>query len=362
MSHKSKIFRGNIQQYLVSLGGLSETRRVTLVNKIIYNKMAGVEEKNSTSKTSSFNNISKNTWSLKSLFSGLTDYSKRLNLPNPGTYESLHREVKTTFLTNHLFDGGRGDLTKVLSPNFQVSHNFSLGSTITPPSYSFGAAYVGTKAFLHGTIDTDGHLTARTNYAWNAKNVSKIQAQLSSTPGHSLLQLEQDYQGPDFSINFKTLNPSPVESSGIFIFSYLQSITKKLALGTELVYQRPSQEVEETNKSLVAKYSSSDYIATLQWNSVGTLIASYYQKINEKVDFGTELQIIAAQGRREAMCTFGGKFDFRAATFRGQVDTSGRVSVVLEEKIAPGFSFIITGDIEHSKSTSRFGVGFQLEA
>ena len=58
----------------------------------------------------------------------------------------------------------------------------------------------------------------------------------------------------------------------------------------------------------------------------------------------------------------GGKFDFRAATFRGQIDTTGRVSTVIKQKIAPGFSFIITGDIEHMKSTARFGVGIQLEA
>ncbi|CAG8730996.1 1666_t:CDS:2, partial [Acaulospora colombiana] len=112
---------------------------------------------------------------------------------------------------------------------------------------------------------------------------------------------------------------------------------------------RPTSDIEECTKSLVAKYSGENYIATVQWQEVGALQASYYQKLNEKVDFGTELQIYAAAGRREALCTVGGKFDFRAATFRGQVDTSGRVSVVIEQKIAPGFSFLITGDIEHMK-------------
>ncbi|CAG8517883.1 12558_t:CDS:2 [Ambispora gerdemannii] len=302
------------------------------------------------------------SWNLKTLLSSLTSYHKTLNLPNPGTYEGLHREVKNTFLTNHLFDGGRADLTKVLSQNFQVSHTFSLGSTLTPPSYNFGAAFVGTKTFLHGTLDTDGNLSARFNYAWNPKNVSKVQTQLSPTPGHSMLQLEQDYQGPDYSLNFKTVNPSIVDNTGIFVLSYLQSITPNLALGTELVYQKPTADIEETTRSLVIKHSVDDYIATLQWQAPGALQVSYYQKINEKVDFGTELQILAAGGRREAVGSLGGKFDFRAATFRGQLDTTGRVSVVIEEKIAPGFSFIITGDIEHAKSTSRFGIGFQLEA
>ncbi|CAG8654068.1 6532_t:CDS:2, partial [Scutellospora calospora] len=101
--------------------------------------MAGLGEKVFTKTTPS------TSWSLSSLFNGITEYREKLNLPNPGTFEGLHREVKATFLTNQLFDGGRADLTKVLSQNLQVTHSFSMGSTLTPPTYNFGAAYIGTK-------------------------------------------------------------------------------------------------------------------------------------------------------------------------------------------------------------------------
>jgi len=60
---------------------------------------------------------------------------------------------------------------------------------------------------------------------------------------------------------------------------------------------------------------------------------------------------------RESNFTLGAKFDFRQATIRCQGDTSGRVSAVLEEKLAPGLSFLITGEIDHSKTQSRFGIG-----
>ncbi|CAI2171111.1 2418_t:CDS:2 [Funneliformis geosporum] len=308
--------------------------------------MTGLGEKVSTITTTPTNT----PWSFSSILNGISEYRKKLNLPNPGTFEGLHKEVKATFLTNHLFDGGRADVTKVLSQHLQVTHSFSMGSTISPPMYNFGAAFI------------EGNLTARMNYAWNANNITKLQAHISPSPGHSMLQLEQDYQGSDYSINCKTINPSPVENTGIFILSYFQSVTQKIALGVENVYQKPTPDIEETTRSLVAKYTGKDCIATLHWQEMGAFQASYYQKINEKVDFGTELQILAASGRREAVCTVGGKFDFRAATFRGQIDTTGRVSAVIEQKIAPGFSFIITGDIEHMKSTARFGVGIQLEA
>ncbi|CAG8539778.1 12965_t:CDS:2 [Racocetra fulgida] len=224
--------------------------------------MAGLGEKKLTKTTPS------TSWSLSSLLNGIAEYREKLNLPNPGTFEGLHREVK-----------GRADLTRVLSQNLQVTHSFSMGSALTPPMYNFGAAYIGTKSFLHGTIDTDGTLSARMNYAWNAKNVTKIQAHITSVPGHSMLQLEQDYQGSDYSINYKTINPSPVENTGIYILSYIQSVTQKLALGVETVYQKPTPD------------------------KIGTIQASYFQKINEKVEFGTELQILVGRERRDALCT-----------------------------------------------------------
>jgi hypothetical protein len=164
-----------------------------------------------------------------------------------------------------------------------------------------------------------------------------------------MVQLEQEVNGSDYSLNFKTMNANPLEMTGLYMASYLQSVTQKLVVGSEIVLQRPTRDMEETAMSLVGKYTGSDYIATVQFQGMGAIQTSYYQRINEKVDFGVELNLMAQGGRREAVATVGGKFDFRQATFRGQIDTTGRVSAVLEEKMAPGFSFLISGDLDHMK-------------
>jgi len=164
-----------------------------------------------------------------------------------------------------------------------------------------------------------------------------------------MLQVEQDYNGQDFNINLKGVNPSPVEGTGIFIGSYLQSVTQQLALGVEAVHQRPTPQQAETTYSYVAKYTGRDYIATATYQGFGALQAAYYLRYSDKVDFGTEIQLVTAGGRREAVATVGGKFEFRRSTFRGQVDTTGKVSAVLEEKIVPGFSFLVSGEMDHSK-------------
>jgi mitochondrial import receptor subunit TOM40 len=94
---------------------------------------------------------------------------------------------------------------------------------------------------------------------------------------------------------------------------------------------------------------------------MGILQASYYQRVNEKVDLGTELQLVAVQGRRQAVCNVGAKWEFSKSTFRGQIDTTGKVSAVMEEKLVPGISFFICGELDHAKTESRFGLGLTME-
>ena len=62
--------------------------------------MASLGEKVSTSTitsnapSNSINTATKPSWGLVSLFKSISEYRKNLNLPNPGTFENLHREVK----------------------------------------------------------------------------------------------------------------------------------------------------------------------------------------------------------------------------------------------------------------------------
>ncbi|KAI8378018.1 eukaryotic porin/Tom40 [Radiomyces spectabilis] len=294
---------------------------------------------------------------------GWFGYQKnRLGLPNPGKFERLHSEAKDVFTANYLFDGAQANIIKELSGNFHVQHQFSLGSQITPPMYNFMSGYMTERTMAQGTMDNDTNLNAVIRHMWSPKSATKIVAQLTNMPGHSMLQVDQDYTGSDYSINVKAMNPNPLEFTGLYMASYLQSITAQFAVGSEIVLQRPTPDMEETAMSLVGKYTGKDFIATAQLQGMGALQASYYQRINEKVDFGVELNIMSQGGRREAVATVGGKFDFRQATFRGQIDTTGRVSAVLEEKMAPGFSFLISGDLDHMKGQSKFGVGIMLSA
>lgn len=162
--------------------------------------------------------------------------------------------------------------------------------------------------------------------------------------------MEHDYQGKDFSVNVKLVNPSPIDGSGMVIGSYIQSLTKNLALGTELFASRGGAEIPSA-PTYLARYVSSDksWIATAQLQQLGLFQATYWQKLHEKVEAAADFQLVAANGRREGIASIAAKYDLRMSTVRAQLDSTGKVSAMLEQRFAPAFAFTVTGEIDHFK-------------
>ncbi|KAG9096614.1 translocase of outer mitochondrial membrane [Ceratobasidium sp. 370] len=313
-----------------------------------------------------------------------------LGLTNPGTIENMQKEVKMTHATNHLFDGARADLSKALSfnPAFQVTHSFNLASYTQPATYNFGAVFANGDFFMQGGTDHEGNVTGRINRSWTPNNVTKAQMQIANSPNaQSMLQIEQDYQGTDYSVNFKVVNPSPADGTGIYLGSYLQSVTPRLALGFETIYQRLGPGMTESMTSYLLRWTSAPsptpvipggvsnpsaltpgsletnkWIATAHLQAPGILQATYWQRLSEKVDVGADLQMIIAPGRRDAIATVGAKWDLRMSTMRAQIDSTGKVAALLEQRFAPTFAFLVGGEIDHVKNQSKVGVGIMLES
>lgn len=169
-----------------------------------------------------------------------------------------------------------------------------------------------------------------------------------------MIQIEQDYQGQDYNLNLKAINPWPADFTGIYVGSYLQSLTKNLALGFESFYQRPTPDDSELATSYLAKYTSNDknWIATAQVQPQGIATATYWQKLSERVEVAADLQVIATPARRDAIATLGAKYDLRMASFKTQLDSTGKISALLEQRFTPTFSFLVAGEIDHFKVCS----------
>ncbi|KAI9844118.1 MAG: translocase of outer mitochondrial membrane [Sclerophora amabilis] len=317
--------------------------------------------------------------SLRDVYLSYSDRREALGLSNPGTVEGIGREVqKDVLLSNYMFTGLRADLTKAFSvaPLFQISHAFAMGSQALPP-YTFAAMYGTSKWLLQGNLDNDGQLSARANYRWSPSFTTKTNAQIAPGPGQAMLQLDNDYIGQDFTASLKSLNPSILDGglTGIFVGSYLQALTPSLAVGLEAVWQRAGIDAgPETALSYCAKYKGNDWIASAQLQAQGAVNTSYWRRLTDKVEAGVDmnLQFVGGRGRgapmmgggmsKEGVTTLGAKYDFKASTFRAQVDSAGRLGCVLEKRIAPFVSLTFAGDMDHFKQQAKLGLAVSIEA
>lgn len=275
----------------------------------------------------------------------------------------------------------RADLMKSYSMNpvFQISHAFSMGAQGLPP-YTLATVFGNDKTFMQASLDNDGQVSGRFNYRWHPQLVTKINAQLApgSAPGQSVLTSDIEYTGDDFSTSVKAFNPSILDGvlTGIFMGSYLQAITPKLSLGLESVWQRPAaSHGPETAISYVARYSSKDWVASMQFQGQGVVQATFWKKIAERVEAGVDCQLTFAEGLargggglmgggmgRDGVTTIGAKYDFRNSTFRAQLDSNGKLGCLLERRVAPAVSLTFSADMDHSKNAAKLGLALSIES
>lgn len=210
---------------------------------------------------------------------------------------------------------------------------------------------------MQGSLDSDGMLSSRFNYRWTDSFVTKSQFQIGA---QDMASIEHEYVGADFTSSLKMLNPSYLEGglTGIFIGQHLQSVTRKLALGMEAVWQRAAlNQPPEAAMSYVARYKSNDWIATAQLHAQGALNATYWRRLSDKVQAGVDmtLQVVPGQGgmmgggfQKEGITTVGAKYDFRMSVFRAQVDSKGKLSCLLERVVAPPVRLSFGIDLDHA--------------
>ncbi|KAA1111201.1 translocase of outer mitochondrial membrane [Puccinia graminis f. sp. tritici] len=290
----------------------------------------------------------------------ISKWRDSLNLPDPGTYEQVGREAKGVHLTNYIFDGARAELAKALSlsPAFNVTHSFNMGAQggamggIHPGTYSFGGMYATNNVkykyttlsihaivFAQGTIDSDATLMGRFNYRWGSKDISKLQIQWPSNPTNpSVTQVEHERHGQDYALSMKAYNPNISNQSGIFITQYLQSLHPRFSLGIESVWQ-VMPPMEDASMSYLMKWQSAKR-----------------EKLSDQVEAAVDLHFLPHPSPRErkAVSTVGLKYDFRQATVRAQADSTGKVSMLLEQRIAPMFTFSVAGELDHAKYNIAF--------
>ncbi|KAI5284475.1 translocase of outer mitochondrial membrane [Ascosphaera acerosa] len=326
---------------------------------------------------------------LRETYTAFHERRAQLGLPNPGTVENVAREVqKDVLLTNFAFTGLRADVTKVfgMDPLFRMSHAFTIGSQSSNlPPYAFASMFGTSKAFLQGNIGSDGALAGVFNYRWSPSFVTKANAQImgggAAGAGGGLgmaqgvMQIDNDYTGKDFTLSLKALNPSFLEGvpTGIYIAHYLQAVTPRLALGLEAMYQRQMAGARpDTAVSYCLRYKADDWLVAAQLQAQGALNASFWRRLSDKVEVGADMTLQVAPAaagpggammglKKDGTTAVGAKYEFRASTFRAQVDSAGKLGVLLEKRIAPPIMLSFSGELDQVKQTTKMGLAVSFE-
>ncbi|KAJ4572232.1 translocase of outer mitochondrial membrane [Exophiala dermatitidis] len=325
--------------------------------------MALVEEKSSSSPLA-FLTDNAISAAISDTYANLQERRTLLGLENPGTVDNIAREVqKDVLLSNFMFSGLRCDLQKIfsVSPLFRLQHGLAMGSQQLPP-WQLMALYGTSNVFMQAAYSSDKSLTAWGNLRWTPRFVTKTQTSIDPRQTQAMVQIENEYTGQDFSASLKAISPSILEGglTGIVIGSYLQSVTPKLSLGLEGVWQRAALNAKpETAMSYCARYKGTDWIGSAQYLAQGSVGASYWRKLSDKVEAGVDCQLQFAPGmggagmfggiRREGTTTVGVKYNFATSVYRAQVDSAGKLGVVLEKRVAPPVTLTFAAEIDQVK-------------
>ncbi|KAL9087694.1 MAG: hypothetical protein Q9159_003506 [Coniocarpon cinnabarinum] len=333
------------------------------------------------------------TRTLRDVYNGFQERRSALGLSNPGVVEDISREVsRDVLLRNQMFAGFRAEFSKIFStsPMFQTAHSLAMGNNGAMPPYSFAALYGSPKIFMQGNVNNEFSLSSQFNYrpfsALTLRNSVSLSPSTASQAQSNTVQVEATYKGQDFSVDLKAINPSVIDSpdsdlTGILVGSYLQSITPRLALGLETMWQRQTgDEPPQTITSYAMRYRAPTWIASAQlMPTQGVLQSSYWQKVAKQVDVGLDLNLslmgtlsgaaggaalgpMMGQLKNEGTATAGIKYEFRTSQFRGQVDSNGKVSALLERRVAPMIMMTFAGEMDHAKSASKIGLAVQIES
>nr|XP_002131395.1 mitochondrial import receptor subunit TOM40 homolog isoform X2 [Ciona intestinalis]XP_009858300.1 mitochondrial import receptor subunit TOM40 homolog isoform X1 [Ciona intestinalis] len=279
-----------------------------------------------------------------------------------GTFEEIHKPCKDIALQP--FEGLRFIVNKGLSSHFQAQHTVHLNNEGS--SYRFGSTYVGTKQpspteaypVMIGEMSNEGNLQAQFIHQVTSRFKAKCIAQTLGSKLQSV-QVGGDVVFNDSTLSVVCADPDLLNGTGMLIVHYLQAITPKLSIGSELLYQRGAAR-QQAIASIAGRYK------TENWQAAGTIAAggmhaSFYRKANENVQVGVELE--ASLKNKESVTTFAYQMDLPKMNllFKGMLTSEWTIGSALEKRLQPlPITLNLTGTYNIKKDKVAVGIGAVL--
>ncbi|KAM2109124.1 hypothetical protein ACFX1X_010951 [Malus domestica] len=135
----------------------------------------------------------------------------------------------------------------------------------------------------------------------------------------------------------------------------MQSVTPHFSLGGEVFW---ASQHRKSGIGYAARFNTEKMVATGQVASTGMLALSYVQKVSDKVSLASDLMYNHMS--RDVTASVGYDYVFRQSRVRGKIDSNGCTAAYLEERLNTGLKFILSAEIDHKKKDYKLGCGITL--
>ncbi|EZA51409.1 hypothetical protein DMN91_006864 [Ooceraea biroi] len=286
---------------------------------------------------------------------------------NPGSFEDLHAKIKE--LHPHNFEGAYLLLRKTLSKHFNVTYKMTLSSG-TPYGLRFGVNYVGTKCVepserypaVSGEITPSGNLNAKLVHALGCRCRFKLAAQVADRK-YKAVSSSLEYRTDDCTMALTLANPDLAKLHGTLVLHYLQAVTPRTTLGTEVACLRNSllPGTQRTVMCVAFRHSTGPSTLSATFGEAGIHVC-YHRKASQQLQLGVEIETNTRV--HESVGTIVYRVDIPYADFvcRGFVNSETSVGAVFEKRLYPisEASLVISGLLNHKKQQFRVGIGLNI--
>ncbi|XP_017851788.2 mitochondrial import receptor subunit TOM40 homolog 1-like [Drosophila busckii] len=295
--------------------------------------------------------------------------AKTSKLRQPGTVAELHRCCHD--MLPQCFEGFRLNVSRALGhSSVAVGHMLQVGHKPQLAACQFNVSYSGDSLqpssgesypLLLGELDARGNATATVMHYLTQRLRGKFTAHIADSALQSS-RLFFDYFGDTFSCTCVLSNIDVQQRMGVFVASYLQQLTPRLALGLDFIYQREDivPGGQAALLSAVGRYQEGNK----QWSAMFSLNAlelCYSQIYGENLGASVQLQVNILKRQAISRLCYHCYMSRLCFSFRGGIDTRGVISAVCEKRLEPlPVVLELSAKMNHVTNRFRFGLGLVM--
>jgi mitochondrial import receptor subunit TOM40 len=172
-----------------------------------------------------------------------------------------------------------------------------------------------------------------------------------------------EYRTDDCTMALTLANPDFAKLHGTVVLHYLQAVTPRITLGTEVACLRSSLVPggQQTVMCVAFRHSTGPSTLSATFGEAGIHIC-YHRKASEQLQLGVEIETNTRIHESVGTIVYRVNIPYADFICRGFVNSETSVGAVFEKRLYPisEASLVISGFLNHKKQQFRVGIGLNI--